>query len=133
MNADPLATHEVFNQTPPFGDANLAALDTALTGAVAAFGDASDAQALLAYGARVGAAAHLELGRIANENPPKLRDFDARGRRQDLVEFHPAYHELMRASVEAGLASSTYEGAPALRVSASGKAQGKGHVLRSAM
>ena len=37
------------------------------------------------------------LGRRANENPPKLYAFDAKGFRRDIVEFHPAYHDLMRA------------------------------------
>ena len=32
--------------------------------------------------------------RQANENPPKLKTFDAKGFRRDIVEFHPAYHEL---------------------------------------
>jgi putative acyl-CoA dehydrogenase len=133
MTEDPISTHEVFNQTPAFGDLNLATLDAALMSAVEAFGATSDTEKLLAHGAALGKPEHLELGRVANENAPKLRTFDARGVRQDVVEFHPAYHELMRQSIAAGLASSTYEGAAALPLSASGKVQGKGHVRRSAM
>jgi putative acyl-CoA dehydrogenase len=54
-------------------------------------------------------------GRLANENPPKLRMFDARGNRRDEVEFHPAYHELMAHSARAGLHNSTWtvDGKPA--------------------
>ncbi|HZC96787.1 MAG TPA: acyl-CoA dehydrogenase family protein, partial [Bradyrhizobium sp.] len=54
-------------------------------------------------------------GRLANENPPKLRTFDARGVRRDVVEFHPAYHELMAHSAHAGVHNSTWnaEGKPA--------------------
>src|SRR3978361_552529 len=48
--------------------------------------------------------------RLANENPPKLRLFDARGNRRDEVEFHPAYHELMAHSVYAGIHNSTWTG-----------------------
>ena len=50
--------------------------------------------------ARVGALAGSERdaaswGRLANENPPKLRTHDRYGNRIDEVEFHPAWHELM--------------------------------------
>jgi putative acyl-CoA dehydrogenase len=133
VSAQEVSTHEVFNQTPPFANLDLAALDAPLLGAVARFGTDIDSQALSALGTRLGTEEHLELGRIANENPPKLRSFDARGFRRDVVEFHPAYHELMRMSIEAGLASATYEGLSAPAVSAGGKIQGNGHVLRSAM
>ena len=34
--------------------------------------------------------------RLANENPPVLRTFDRYGHRIDEVEFHPAWHQLMR-------------------------------------
>ena len=56
-----------------------------------------------------------ERGRLANENTPKLRTFDARGNRRDEVEFHPAYHELMARSAHAGMHNSTWtaEGKPA--------------------
>ena len=46
--------------------------------------------------------------RLANENPPKLRTFDAKGRRIDVVEFHPAYHPFMAESIAAGLHASTW-------------------------
>jgi putative acyl-CoA dehydrogenase len=47
-------------------------------------------------------------GRQANENPPKLKAFDARGLRSDTVEFHPAYHGFMAESIAAGLHASTW-------------------------
>lgn len=50
-----------------------------------------------------------ELARLANENPPRLRTHDRHGRRIDTVEFHPAYHGLMSASVGFGLHGSTWE------------------------
>ena len=37
----------------------------------------------------------MELGELANRNPPTLRAFDRYPHRLDEVEFHPAYHELM--------------------------------------
>ncbi|QKC86378.1 DNA alkylation response protein [Mesorhizobium sp. NZP2077] len=50
-----------------------------------------------------------ELARLANVETPKLRTHDRQGRRLDLVEFHPAYHALMRRSVAYGLHSSVWE------------------------
>jgi putative acyl-CoA dehydrogenase len=40
----------------------------------------------------------LEWGRLANENPPRLRTHDRYGERIDEVEYHPAYHDLLRLS-----------------------------------
>ena len=37
----------------------------------------------------------IALAEPANRNPPVLKLFDANGHRRDVVEFHPAYHELM--------------------------------------
>src|ERR1700742_4943846 len=48
-------------------------------------------------------------GRIANENTPKLRTFDARGNRRDEIEFHPAYHELMAHAAHAGMHNATWD------------------------
>ena len=35
--------------------------------------------------------------------------FDAKGRRRDIVEFHPAYHPFMAESMRAGLHASTWQ------------------------
>ena len=115
MNKTTFATHEVLNQSTPFVDVDLFALDTALAEAVAANGAAAAAKELSEFGRRWGSAAMAERGRIANENTPKLRTFDSRGNRRDEVEFHPAYHELMAHSAHAGLHNSTWaaDGRPA--------------------
>ena len=109
------ATHEVFNQSPSFEDVDLFSLDRPLVDAVAANGGASAQHELSQFGKHWGSAAMAARGRIANENPPKLRTFDARGSRRDEVEFHPAYHELMAHSAHAGVHNSTWtaEGRPA--------------------
>src|SRR5579863_4657939 len=108
-------THEVLNQSPPFVDVDLFALDTPLAEAVAANGGAAAAKDLSEFGRHWGSAAMAERGRLANENPPKLRTFDSSGNRRDQVEFHPAYHELMAHSTHAGLHNSTWcaDGRPA--------------------
>jgi len=109
------ATHEVFNQSPPFEDVDLFAVDRPLVEAVAANGGASASKELSEFGQHWGSAAMAARGRIANENTPKLRTFDSRGNKRDEVEFHPAYHELMARSAHAGIHNSTWtaEGKPA--------------------
>ncbi len=50
-----------------------------------------------------------DLARLANTVLPQLKTHDRQGNRTDLVEFHPAYHALMRRSVAAGLHASIWE------------------------
>jgi putative acyl-CoA dehydrogenase len=102
------ATPEVINQSPPFEDVNLFAIDRPLMEAVVAHGGALAHQELSEFGQHWGSAAMAARGRLANENTPKLRTFDARGNRRDQVEFHPAYHELMAHSAHAGIHNSTW-------------------------
>ncbi len=104
----PADTHQVFNQSLPFEDVDLFALDRPLVEAVAVNGGKSHASELSAFGKHWGSAAMAQRGRLANENTPKLKLFDARGFRRDEVEFHPAYHELMAHSVHAGIHNSTW-------------------------
>ncbi|MGY3588895.1 putative acyl-CoA dehydrogenase [Bradyrhizobium sp. USDA 4341] len=111
MTQAPFATHDVFNQSPPFGDVDLFATDAPLAAAVAANGGAAATAELSDFGKHWGSAAMAERGRVANENTPKLRTFDARGNRRDEVEFHPAYHELMAHSAHAGVHNSTWTAA----------------------
>src|SRR3984893_2810297 len=115
MTQPSFATHEVLNQSPPFEDVDLFALDRPLLDAVASNGGAAAEKELSEFGQHWGSAAMAERGRLANENTPKLRIFDSKGNRRDQVEFHPAYHELMARSAHAGLHNSTWtaDGRPA--------------------
>jgi putative acyl-CoA dehydrogenase len=101
-------THEVFNQPVELVDYNLYDSDAALKEAVKREGDAWATGGLEAFGARAGSAEFLELGTLANKNPPELDTHDRYGRRVDLVRFHPSYHALMKASIEEGLHSSPW-------------------------
>ena len=67
------------------------------------------AKRLAAFGQICGSAEALQQGRLANENPPRLKTFDAKGRRLDVVEFHPAYHACMEISVKEGLHCSAWD------------------------
>jgi putative acyl-CoA dehydrogenase len=104
----PFATHEVFNQSPPMGDVDLFSSDTALTGAVEAFGAGKSAASLREFGTAFGRVEMQELARLANEFTPKLRTHDRQGHRADVVEFHPAYHRFMEMSITAGVHSSVW-------------------------
>jgi putative acyl-CoA dehydrogenase len=121
MTQPSFATHDVLNQSPPFEDVNLFTADQPLIDAVKANGGlsaewtgTSPEHELAAFGALWGSAAIAEQGRLANENTPKLRTYDAKGFRRDVVEFHPAYHAMMAHSAQAGLHNSTWTeaGAP---------------------
>jgi putative acyl-CoA dehydrogenase len=111
MTQPSFATREVFNQSPPFEDVDLFELDVPLQQAVSANGGTSAGKELSEFGRHWGSAAMAERGRLANENTPKLRTFDARGNRRDQIEFHPAYHELMARSAHAGIHNSTWTAA----------------------
>jgi putative acyl-CoA dehydrogenase len=105
----PAPDEEVFNQSPPFADVNLFTSDTALGEAVVREGVDWAYAELEAFGALAGSAKSLELGRLANENPPRLKTFDPQGRRIERVEYHPAYHAVMAISAAQGLHCSTFE------------------------
>jgi putative acyl-CoA dehydrogenase len=101
--------HEaVLNQSPVFEDVNLFATDRALKDALVREGAGWAQESMDSFGALAGSAHVLELGRLANENPPKLKLIDQKGRRRDRVEFHPAYHELMEFSFAHGLHSGAW-------------------------
>jgi len=102
-------THEVFNQSPPFQDVNLFTTDPALMDAVERAGAGHAAHQLARFGATCGSAEALETARLANDNAPRLRAFDSRGERLDVVEYHPAYHALMEISIKQGLHCSAWE------------------------
>jgi putative acyl-CoA dehydrogenase len=119
------ATHEAFNQSPPFEDIDLFATDRPLVEAVAFNDGSSGFVAHSNFGQLWGSAEMAQRGRLANENPPVLTTVDASGNRCDKVEFHPAYHELMTHSIDAGIHNSSW--------SADGKpAGGASEVLRAA-
>lgn len=50
-----------------------------------------------------------EMARLANTETPKLKTYGRYGNRVDVVDFHPAYHALMRRSIATGLHSSIWE------------------------
>ena len=96
------------NQAPPFEDVNLFSSDKALQEALEREGGGKASRSLKAFGLLCGSLDALERGRLANENPPKLRTHDRFGNRIDIVEFYPAYHECMDVSFSEGLTCSSW-------------------------
>ncbi len=84
------------NQPPPLEDYNAFERDPALVAALAREGAAWAHDRLGVFGIATGGAELLRAGALANEHPPRLHTHDRFGQRIDEVEFHPAYHQLMR-------------------------------------
>ncbi|MCA0930653.1 acyl-CoA dehydrogenase family protein [Ruegeria profundi] len=105
-----LPTHDVLNQPPARGDQDLWATDPVLQANVGLAGGRTDP--LISYAQTIGQAEVRELGREANRHPPELKQFDPGGRRLDEVQFHPAYHHMMRLSRSAGYATLPWDGEP---------------------
>ena len=101
-------THDVFNQTLPLEGYNVFVSDPALDEAVEREGAAWARPELESLGMLAGSAPVQELGRLANEHRPVLHTHDRYGHRVDVVEYHPAYHELMKTSLAHGLHSGPW-------------------------
>ncbi len=116
------ATHTVENVASPLQDYNLFSQDQVLMAAVHREGAAHAVAELESFGQHIGRAEYLALGDVANHVRPELATHDRYGRRQDLVSFHPAYHQLMQTAMTHGLHSLPWE---------AGKVAG--HVHRAAL
>ncbi|KRP63890.1 acyl-CoA dehydrogenase family protein [Pseudomonas orientalis] len=97
-------THDVTNQPPSLDGTNLYRIDLPLQEWARRFGAGWAESRIDAYGALAGGPL-MEAGFLANQNKPLFSSHDRYGHRIDLVEFHPAYHELLRTAVEHGLPS----------------------------
>jgi putative acyl-CoA dehydrogenase len=90
------------NQPPPLAGHDLFGQNRPLVEAVEREGAAWAADRCAAFASAL-ADEPVEWGRLANENPPRLRTHDRFGERIDEVEFHPSWHELMRLSLAHGV------------------------------
>ena len=103
------ATHEVVNQPPELVGIDLFESDAALREAVEASGAGAFAARLSEIGRRAGSREAIAWGFEANRHPPLLRTHDRFGCRIDEVDYHPAYHELMRTAIGFGLHASSWQ------------------------
>src|SRR5207253_1596125 len=92
-------THTVFNQPPALENLDVYSSNLPLVEAVEREGAAWVHERAAELGRFVGGAPQQSWGRLANENRPVLRTHDRYGHRIDEVEFHPAWHELMRMGI----------------------------------
>jgi len=95
------------NQVPPLAGHDLFECNRPLVEALEREGGGWAAERCTSFG-RILTGEPLEWGRLANENPPKLHTHDRYGERIDEVEFHPAWHSLMRLSLAHGLHSLSW-------------------------
>ena len=96
----PWKTHTVLNQVPPLEGIDVFSTNRPLVEAVEREGAGWVRERAAALGRVVGGEPQLVWGRLANENKPVLRTHDRYGNRIDEVDFHPAWHALMRLGVE---------------------------------
>ncbi len=101
-------TDEVINQPPPITGGNAWRSDPLLIQIAEDF-SAPVRKDLDNIGRFVLSPEAQDTARLANSDVPVLRTHDRQGRRIDTIEFHPAYHALMRRSVASGLHSSIWE------------------------
>ena len=88
-------THQISNQFDEKQDYNLFATDTTLQEILQSYGS-QDQTILNEMGQVVGSSEYYQYADLANRHTPILHAFDARGRRRDYIEFHPAWHQWMR-------------------------------------
>ncbi len=123
-------THVVENQPPPFGGheapRDLWQDDVALREALQREGAHAFAERVAAYAALAGGELYA-LGFDANRDKPRLKTHDRYGHRIDVVEFHPAYHQLMATAKAHGVAGLSWHAAPGQDV------QPGAHVARAAL
>src|SRR3954468_11214833 len=91
-------THDVTHQPPPIGDHDLFSTNRPLVEALEREGAGWARERCAEVGRIWGTEEVQDWGRLANENPPRLRTHDRYGNRIDEVEFHPSYHQLMALS-----------------------------------
>ncbi|CAG4901086.1 acyl-CoA dehydrogenase family protein [Paraburkholderia saeva] len=101
-------THDVTNVVPELRDYNLYTSDIALQEAVRRAGGGAHEPELSRYGEQLGLATTLHTAELANRCKPELQTFDRQGQRIDRVEFHPAWHTMMKMLREQNLVAQPF-------------------------
>ena len=97
---DTWQTHTVANQAPPLEGVDVFSSNLPLVEATKREGASWALPRAAELGKLVGGEPQQLWGRLANENKPVLKTHDRYGHRIDEVEFHPAWHQLMKMGVE---------------------------------
>ena len=93
------STHDVHNMPPEIPDLDLFQGDEVLVSALAREGAGWASNRLQRCGKTAGSSRMRELAHLANVHLPVLKTHNRIGQRIDFVEYHPAYHELMAATL----------------------------------
>ncbi|MDR5835173.1 isovaleryl-CoA dehydrogenase [Caballeronia sp. LZ034LL] len=102
-------THEVTNQVEPLVGYDAFAFDHALVAALGREGAQWHAEALSRDGMALTQPDVVALAELANRHEPALSTHSPRGQRIDALEFHPAWHELLRRLRRAGAHAMPFE------------------------
>lgn len=95
-----LPTHDVINMPPHLGDQDLWQNDLVLRETVDREGAGWATEKLADFGQKTGTAELFHKADMANRNHPELKAYDRYGSRLNMVEYHPAYHDLMTHAIE---------------------------------
>ena len=115
-----LDTHSVENQAKPIGNYNLYDIDIPLQEALVREGVTWAEPQIKALGGTLGTEEIQRAGHDANRFPPELHQFDLYGHRIDEVQYHPAYHTMMKIAKEHSIHSIAWK-----------TRQPRGHVVHS--
>jgi putative acyl-CoA dehydrogenase len=106
--AENISDQQAQNQVPPLTGYNLFLSDRTLVKAMDREGAAWASTQISELGRLLGTDEVQRWGFDANESTPVLHTHDRSGNRRDEVVFHPAWHQLMRTSVEYRLHSQPW-------------------------
>ncbi|MGI9302073.1 MAG: isovaleryl-CoA dehydrogenase [Gammaproteobacteria bacterium] len=109
MRPAPDPIHAVENQSSPLEDFNSFTSDRALQEAVIREGAEWAVDQLSEAGTKFAEKNSFRLAALANTYVPTLRTHDRQGRRVDEVDFHPAWHELLKMSIERGIVALAWK------------------------
>ncbi len=108
ITSNATGSHNVFNQSPLYQGYNAYESHPVLLRLTEHLPQ-SVRNTLSTLGAWSGSAEADELARLANSSLPDLRTHDSKGNRIDIVEYHPAWHALMRRGISSGLHCSIWD------------------------
>lgn len=111
-------THTIHNQVDELHDYDLLRTDPALIQTLQRSGAQAWLPQLGRYAQQLGTRANWTLSEQANTSVPQLQRFDARGRVDEVVQFHPAWHALLGQYRAQGLISLPFDNAQPGRWSA---------------
>jgi putative acyl-CoA dehydrogenase len=103
-----VSTHEVTNQVPPLLDYNVLQTDPTLVDGLRRWAGPAAYDDVAELGALAGTEPMRRAGEEANVHPPRLRTHSPAGERIDEVDFHPAWHQLMKVAVSHGLTAGPW-------------------------